>query len=114
MVPLTVFVLKRQATSSVGAKSAPGGFVASEASPTGTAGWRQTRADDNSGVFVRAPPLLDDDEWRGELGAWGKAIPRPRSILVLSAHWDASPVAGPPVSGTFWKMPPRLSALPPF
>lgn len=40
-----------------------------------------------------APPLFDDKEWLGELGAWGKAMPRPEAILVLSAHWDASPAA---------------------
>lgn len=38
-----------------------------------------------------APPLFDDQEWLGQLGAWGTALPRARSILVLSAHWDARP-----------------------
>lgn len=40
-----------------------------------------------------APPLFDDELWLGELGRWAKALPRPESILVLSAHWDASPAA---------------------
>jgi 4,5-DOPA dioxygenase extradiol len=40
-----------------------------------------------------APPLFDDQEWLGQLGAWAKAMPRPRSILVVSAHWDARPAA---------------------
>jgi len=40
-----------------------------------------------------APPLLDDDGWVAELGAWARAMPRPKSLLVISAHWEASPVA---------------------
>jgi 4,5-DOPA dioxygenase extradiol len=40
-----------------------------------------------------APPLFDDQPWLGELDAWAKAMPRPRSILVLSAHWEARPAA---------------------
>jgi 4,5-DOPA dioxygenase extradiol len=38
-----------------------------------------------------APILLDDAEWSSKLGAWAKAMPRPRSILVVSAHWEARP-----------------------
>ena len=40
-----------------------------------------------------APPLFEDREWLAQLGAWGRAIARPKSILVLSAHWDAKPAA---------------------
>lgn len=40
-----------------------------------------------------APPLLDDDVWVRELGAWAARLPRPSSVLVLSAHWEARPVA---------------------
>jgi 4,5-DOPA dioxygenase extradiol len=40
-----------------------------------------------------APPLLDDDAWIGELAAWGKALPRPSAIVVVSAHWEARPLA---------------------
>jgi len=39
-----------------------------------------------------APPLLDDAGWVAELRAWAGALPRPRAILVLSAHWEARPV----------------------
>ena len=40
-----------------------------------------------------APPLLDDAGWVGELAAWGKALPRPRAIAVVSAHWEQRPLA---------------------
>jgi 4,5-DOPA dioxygenase extradiol len=40
-----------------------------------------------------APPLLDDNEWIGELAAWARALPRPRAVVVISAHWEARPLA---------------------
>jgi 4,5-DOPA dioxygenase extradiol len=40
-----------------------------------------------------APMLLDDAAWVAELAAWAAALPRPKAILVVSAHWDASPTA---------------------
>jgi 4,5-DOPA dioxygenase extradiol len=40
-----------------------------------------------------APPLLDDAGWIAELAAWGKALPRPRAIVVVSAHWEERPLA---------------------
>lgn len=38
-----------------------------------------------------APVLLDDATWMGELAAWAKALPKPKSILIVSAHWEARP-----------------------
>jgi len=38
-----------------------------------------------------APVLLDDAAWMGELAAWSGAMPRPRGILMISAHWEARP-----------------------
>jgi len=35
-----------------------------------------------------APVLLDDKVWMGELAAWSKAMPKPSSILMVSAHWE--------------------------
>jgi 4,5-DOPA dioxygenase extradiol len=39
-----------------------------------------------------APVLLDDAGWMAELAAWAQALPRPRSILIVSAHWEERPV----------------------
>lgn len=40
-----------------------------------------------------APPLVDDQTWVSELRAWSAGLPRPRAILVVSAHWEAAPLA---------------------
>jgi 4,5-DOPA dioxygenase extradiol len=39
-----------------------------------------------------APVLTDDEVWVGELAAWAKALPRPRAILMVSAHWEDRPL----------------------
>jgi 4,5-DOPA dioxygenase extradiol len=38
-----------------------------------------------------APILLDDASWMGELATWARAMPTPRSILMVSAHWEQRP-----------------------
>jgi 4,5-DOPA dioxygenase extradiol len=40
-----------------------------------------------------APPLLDDPVWSGELAAWAGDLPRPKAILIVSAHWESAPVS---------------------
>ena len=40
-----------------------------------------------------APPLVDHPRWTAELEAWGQSLPRPRAILVVSAHWEQRPLA---------------------
>src|SRR5882757_7717127 len=40
-----------------------------------------------------APPLADDPLWPGELAAWADALPRPRAVLMVSAHWEEAPLA---------------------
>ena len=39
-----------------------------------------------------APVLLDDAAWMAELAAWAKAMPKPTSVLMISAHWDERPL----------------------
>lgn len=58
----------------------------SESSPTGTV--RRMPV-----IFAAhgAPILLDDAQWMAELAAWSSALPKPRSILMVSAHWEARP-----------------------
>jgi 4,5-DOPA dioxygenase extradiol len=40
-----------------------------------------------------APPLLDDPTWSGQLAAWATDLPRPKAILIVSAHWESAPVS---------------------
>ena len=40
-----------------------------------------------------APPLLDDPTWSGQLAAWASDLPRPKAILIVSAHWESAPVS---------------------
>ncbi len=39
-----------------------------------------------------APTLADDAQWTSELAAWAARLPKPTSILVVSAHWEAAPL----------------------
>lgn len=39
-----------------------------------------------------APPLFDDPLWIDELFAWSQALPTPRAILMISAHWEHAPL----------------------
>lgn len=59
-----------------------------------------------------SPFLLDDAAWMGELAAWAAVLPRPRAILVVSAHWVARPVTlgakkTVPLVYDFYGFPPR-------
>jgi 4,5-DOPA dioxygenase extradiol len=40
-----------------------------------------------------APPLLDDPVWSGQLANLASGLPRPRAILIVSAHWESAPVS---------------------
>lgn len=58
-----------------------------------------------------APPLVDDALWVSQLAAWAAALPRPKAILVVSAHWEAAPLtigsttATTPLTYDFWGFP---------
>ncbi len=45
-------------------------------------------------IFVAhgAPMVLDVPTWVADQRAWADALPRPRAILMLSAHWERRPV----------------------
>jgi 4,5-DOPA dioxygenase extradiol len=35
-----------------------------------------------------APMLLEDAGWMAELAAWAGAMPKPKAVLMVSAHWE--------------------------
>jgi 4,5-DOPA dioxygenase extradiol len=40
-----------------------------------------------------APPLFEDTAWMTQLSDWARALPKPRAILIVSAHWESAPLA---------------------
>jgi len=60
-----------------------------------------------------APPLFDDAPWIRELFAWAQRMPKPRAILIVSAHWESAPMmlsasaAGTPLVYDFGGFHPR-------
>jgi 4,5-DOPA dioxygenase extradiol len=60
-----------------------------------------------------APPLVDDELWVAQLSAWAGALPHPRAILMVSAHWEKAPLTfgatqdGVPLVYDFYGFPDR-------
>jgi 4,5-DOPA dioxygenase extradiol len=40
-----------------------------------------------------APPLFDDGPWLRQLFDWAQSLPKPRSVVIVSAHWETAPLA---------------------
>src|SRR5947209_18215743 len=40
-----------------------------------------------------APPTFEDDAWMRQLHGWARALPKPRAVLIVSAHWESAPLA---------------------
>lgn len=48
-----------------------------------------------------APPVFDDPHWMEQLFGWSQSMPKPKAILIVSAHWESAPVSlSSPVAGT--------------
>lgn len=59
-----------------------------------------------------APPLADDPLWTRELADWAASMPKPQSILMVSAHWENDPLTisatrTVPLMYDFWGFPER-------
>jgi 4,5-DOPA dioxygenase extradiol len=40
-----------------------------------------------------APPTFEDAAWMTELHTWARALPKPKAILIVSAHWESAPLS---------------------
>ncbi|HEY2126320.1 MAG TPA: class III extradiol ring-cleavage dioxygenase [Streptosporangiaceae bacterium] len=63
-----------------------------------------------------APPLADDAIWPGQLAGWARQLPKPKSVLMVSAHWEAAPLAlgatsTVPLVYDFWGFPEKYYAV---
>lgn len=59
-----------------------------------------------------APPLADDTRWTKELADWSASLPRPKAVLMVSAHWEEAPTTlgattTVPLTYDFWGFPER-------
>lgn len=59
-----------------------------------------------------APPLADDPLWTDQLSEWSASMPKPSSVLMVSAHWENDPLTlsatrTAPLYYDFWGFPQR-------
>ncbi len=60
-----------------------------------------------------APTILDDERWTHQLARWATQLPRPRAVLIVSAHWESAPLTlgatetGTPLTYDFYGFPER-------
>jgi 4,5-DOPA dioxygenase extradiol len=40
-----------------------------------------------------APMLFEMTDWMTQLHTWARALPKPKAILIVSAHWESAPLA---------------------
>ena len=40
-----------------------------------------------------APPVFDDPHWIDQLFGWSQSLPKPKAILIVSAHWESAPLS---------------------
>lgn len=40
-----------------------------------------------------APPVFDDTHWMGQLFGWSQSMPKPKAVLIVSAHWESAPLS---------------------
>jgi 4,5-DOPA dioxygenase extradiol len=79
--------LKPQAATRAVAPEDQAGAVAERAQKAHAAGRMPTLY-----IGHGAPPLVDDALWVAQLAAWAKALPRPKAVLMVSAHWENAPL----------------------
>ena len=64
-----------------------------------------------------APPTLDEPQWLNDLFEWAQTMPKPRAIVIVSAHWENAPAAisasaaGTPLVYDFGGFHPRYYTL---
>jgi 4,5-DOPA dioxygenase extradiol len=64
-----------------------------------------------------APMLFNDALWMRQLLDWSQSLPKPKSVLIVSAHWEAAPLmmtapeAGTPLVYDFGGFHPRYYTM---
>jgi hypothetical protein len=63
-------------------------------SPSSSDTAHKTNAARTPSIFLAhgSPILLTDAAWMAQLATWARALPRPKAVLMLSAHWLDKPV----------------------